>query len=133
MRRLAAIGWVAMLSACALVGSTDVGPATWAFAPGQDIGPETTEFVAMVTERDCASGQSSEGRIVGPEVEWSNASVTVTFTVRSPAGEFHDCPSNPPTAVHVALEEPIGDRVLLDGGRTPPEQPPECANRDACE
>ena len=35
------------------------------------------------------------------------------------AGRRPDMPSNPPTIVTVELEEPLGDRVLLDGGVYP--------------
>jgi hypothetical protein len=106
--------------------------ATWTFAPGQEIGPDTTEFVAMVTERNCASGQSSEGRIVGPMVDAHNDRVVVTFEVR-PLGGEQTCPGNPPTAVTVRLGEAPGPRPLLDGGREPPSEPPECAAPEFCE
>ncbi len=106
--------------------------ATWAFAPGQEIGPATTEFVAMVTERECASGQSSAGRIVGPMVDAYDAEVVVTFEVR-PLGGAQECPGNPPTAVTVRLGQALGDRQLLDGGREPPAEPPVCANPESCD
>jgi hypothetical protein len=110
------------------------GPATWTFAPEQAIGPQTTEFVAMVTERACASGQSSEGRIIGPQIEHfvDEKTLTITFQVRSLDGA-QECPGNPPTPVRVVLGEPLGNRRLLDGGREPPSEPPVCANPDSCE
>lgn len=108
------------------------GEASWALSPDSEITPETTEFVAMVTERACASGQSSEGRVVGPEITYADDAVTVTFGVR-PRGANQDCPSNPPTAVAVTLSEPLGERRLLDGGSDPPREPPICANPASCE
>ncbi len=108
------------------------GEATWAFSPDSEITPETTEFVAMVTERACAGGQSSEGRVVGPEITYADDTVTVTFGVR-PRGGAQTCPSNPPTAVAVTLSEPLGDRRLLDGGSDPPREPPICADPAFCE
>ena len=131
---LAAVAATFVLSACALSGPDEAGVATWALAPGQDIGPDTTEFVAMVTELACASGQSSEGRIIGPQLEHfvNERTLTVTFQVRSLDG-VQACPGNPPTPVRVVLGEPLGDRRLLDGGREPPSEPPVCANPDSCE
>lgn len=108
-------------------------PATWAFAPDERIGPDTTQFTAMVTERGCASGRSSDGRIVGPQVDYvDDTSVVVTFRVR-PLEGAQECPGNPPLEVIVRLEEPLGDRALLDGGREPPVEPPVCANLESCE
>jgi hypothetical protein len=133
-RTFAAVVAIVALAACGLSGPGNAGVATWALAPGQDIGPETTEFVAMVTERACASGQSSEGRIVGPQIEHyvNDRTLTVTFQVRSLDG-VQACPGNPPTAVTVVLGEPLGNRRLLDGGREPPAEPPVCANLGSCE
>lgn len=99
-----------------------LGDATWHLAPGQSIGPETTTFEAMVTERACASGRSSEGRIVGPDVLALADAVLVTFAVRPLAGA-QDCQGNPATSVSVTLPEPLGERRLLDGSTLPPREP----------
>lgn len=125
---------VFVLAACTIVQpEAPAHSATWTFAPGQQIGADTTEFTAMVTERTCASGRSSEGRIVGPQVDYvDDTSVVVTFSVR-PLDGMQECPGNPATAVVVRLEESLGDRRLLDGGRAPPLEPPDCANPLACE
>jgi hypothetical protein len=126
MRALAIAG-VIVLAGCTIVQPEPPSqPATWTFAPGEQIGPDTTAFTAMVTEQVCASGRSSVGRIVGPQVDYvDDTSVVVTFRVRPLAGG-QDCPGNPPAAVTVRLEEPLGDRTLLDGGREPPAEPPVC-------
>ena len=128
-----AVAGVLVLSGCTIVQpAVPVNPATWTFAPGEGIGAGTTQFTAMVTERSCASGRSSEGRIIGPQVDVRDATVVVTFAVRPLEGD-QECPGNPPTAVIVRLEVPRGDRALLDGGREPPAEPPVCANVDSCE
>ena len=126
MSRVSAIPLVIMLLGCS-------GAATWARDPGADVGPDSTEFIAWVTERACASGQSSADRIVGPEIRVSEDDIAVTFNVRSllSAGT---CQSNPPSRVVVRLPEPLGDRLLLDGGREPPVEPPVCADPEvACD
>jgi hypothetical protein len=133
MRRLLLL----LLGAVALVACTpsetgQYGPATWALDPAADIGPETTEFTAWVTELGCASGRSSADRIGGPDIQASDETVVVTFGV-VPLGGAQECQGNPPTAVTVRLPEPLGDRRLLDGGREPPAEPPACANRESCQ
>lgn len=123
-----------LLAGCGVLAPTEQpGPATWALPNGFNVGPETTEFLALVTERACASGQSSEGRIVGPRIEYvDHTSVVVTFEVRPlPGGQ--ECPGNPATIVEVELEEPLGNRRLLDGGREPPSEPPVCDTAPFCD
>lgn len=122
-----------LLVGCAAVEPFDqAGPATWALPEGFTIGAETTKFLALVTERACASGRSSEGRIVGPEIEVDDTSVTVTFEVRPLPGD-QECPGNPATMVEVELDEPLGHRTLLDGGRQPPIEPPVCRGAPFCD
>ncbi|MEW5992484.1 MAG: hypothetical protein AB1736_14235 [Chloroflexota bacterium] len=94
-----------------------LGPAIWEWGSEGSPGPQTRTFDALVTEMECASGQSSEGRVVGPQVIRTNDQVLVTFAVRSLGGG--DCPSNPSTRVPVDLGEPLGDRDLLDAGELP--------------
>ncbi len=101
-----------------------LGAAEWSVAPGQAIGPGTTRFDALVTELACASGQSSEGRIVGPDIVVAEDQVLVTFAVRPQGGtEGQTCQGNPSTRVTVTLPEPLGGRALLDGSTLPPRQP----------
>lgn len=100
-----------------IVLADGLGAAEWAWGGPGDPGPETRTFDALVTEMMCASGRSSEGRIVGPVIVPSAETVLVMFAVRSLGGGT--CPSNPSTRVTVDLGEPLGDRQLLDGGRLP--------------
>lgn len=119
VHRLTPVALILVLVGCS-------GAATWHHDPGAEVGPDTTEFTAWVTETACASGQPSAGRIVGPDIEVSEDVVVVTFGVRAQLGLSQSCQGNPPTGVTVRLPEPLGDRALLDGGREPPEQPPSC-------
>ena len=120
IRRFAAVPLGLVLVGCS-------GAATWSHDPDAEIGPDSTEFTAWVTEMACASGQSSADRIVGPDIQVSADEIVVTFGVRARLGAG-TCPGNPPTRVAVRLPEALGDRVLLDGGRQPPEEPPVCLN-----
>lgn len=97
--------------------------AEWVLADPDAIDPTTTTFEALVTERECASGQSSEGRIVGPDVLAAGEDLLVTFAGRPLEGDAFACPGNPPTRVTVTLPEPLGDRRLLDGSTLPPREP----------
>ena len=76
-----------------------------------------------MTERECASGKSSEGRVVGPDILEVGDEVLVTFAVRPLGGDMQSCPGNPVTRVAVDLGSPLGDRQLLDGGTLPPGDP----------
>ncbi len=100
-----------------------LGNAAWAFDPDQPEPDATTQvFDALVTEMSCNSGKPADGRIVGPQIVKTAETVLVFFAVRPRPGA-HDCPSNPATRVTVDLGEPLGNRVLLDGGRLPPGDP----------
>lgn len=79
-------------------------------------GPETDTLPIFVHERQCASGQPATGRILEPVVDYGEDEVTVTIMVRTIGGE---CPSNPLTPFTIQLDEPLGDRVLVDGGQFP--------------
>ncbi|HEX6139908.1 MAG TPA: hypothetical protein VF013_05510 [Candidatus Limnocylindria bacterium] len=140
IRTLAAAGAL-LLAGCSLIlppndpspsePAIGVGTATWALSADEEIGPETQSFTAFVTERDCASGRSSQGRIVGPSIDYEADAVVVTFGVRG-LGGVQSCPSNPATRVEVRLREPLGQRALLDGGLGDRQEPPVCEASPNC-
>jgi hypothetical protein len=92
-------------------------PAAWRVDPEARIGPESTSIPVLVTEIECASGQSPEGRILDPLVEYRADAVVISISIYTDPG---DCPSNPEYPLTVALSEPLGDRVLLGGRVEPP-------------
>ena len=97
-----------------------LGVARWWVDPaGPAITPETRTFKALVLEQACANGQSSDGRIAPPLVEYQADAIVLTFGV-TPFPGGADCPGHQPGHYSVTLEEPIGDRALLDGGVFPP-------------
>lgn len=83
-------------------------------------GPTATEIPILVHEQNCAGGRTAEGRVREPIVSYGERAVTVAITVEPAWG---DCASNPPTPVVLKLREPLGDRLLLDGGSEPPSPP----------
>ena len=103
----------------------DVSVAQWWVDPGAEpIGPESERILAQVHELACASGESADGRILAPTIAYGTDDVTVTVIVESVEG-FAECPGNPLTPYLIELDEPLGDRVLLDGGQVPPGDPLE--------
>ena len=105
-----------------LVLPEGIGIATWTWGGPGSPGPTTKIFDALVTERTCAGGRSADGRILGPQVVTSNATVLVIFTVR-PLGGAQTCPSNPASRVQVDIGVALGNRTLFDGGTLPLHNP----------
>ena len=95
------------------------GAATWwVGAESIPLAPETTAITGFVMETACASGQSPEGRVNEPVIDYGTDAVIVTFTVTPLAG-VQDCPSNPEFPIEFTLSEPLGERTL-DGRRNEP-------------
>lgn len=113
----------------------DVGPglglASYRVAPGVVLGPEMTEIDVLVMEQACNSGQDARGRIVEPALIDAADNITVVFAVR-PRGGVHDCQSNPETPFLLTLDEPLGDRRLLDGSEVPARDATICADPGLC-
>jgi hypothetical protein len=96
------------------------GPATWSLNTATPITPATTELRIDVQELTCDSGQSPEGRIA-VSVKADLTAVTVTAFVRPLSGP-QTCQMVvgagwPPYVVH--LDQPLGNRTLLDGAPWP--------------
>jgi hypothetical protein len=122
-------GWmVTSAGPCALRAVMDgLGAATVLLDP--DAPPESgaTSVSLWVVEGACASGMPATDRVV---VSVEESADEVRFVVGvEPLGGDQSCPSNPPTPVNVELDEPIGERRLVDAARLPPieleEAPPE--------
>jgi hypothetical protein len=116
-RPLLAAAALALLAACDVVGGGILPgrarEAQWALAPDVELRPGTTELPLLVGEVACASGRTAEGR-VDVDVEYGEDVVVLTARVRPlPGGQ--DCPGNPPTPYVVRLDEPLGDRALVNG------------------
>lgn len=102
-----------------------LGLATWRIDGGAP-GPEARTINALVTELACASGQSSEGRVVAPEITYGPDFILVGFAVRGLDGA-QTCQGNPSVAYTIALSEPVGDRRVYDAGQLPPRDATTCA------
>lgn len=74
-------------------------------------------FTAHVSRLECSSGVT--GDVLAPEVEYAAERVVVTFEVAENDEGDASCQSNAPVSYDVVLEEPLGDRLLVDGGCLP--------------
>jgi len=99
----------------------DIEGARWELAPGERPTADSRRFDVVVTAQDCSSGQSPEGRIVPAAAIYQETSIIVIFGVR-PLPGAQTCQGAPPATVTLELEEPLGDRRLLDGSVFPAEQ-----------
>lgn len=81
-------------------------------------GPDDRTLDLLVEEQDCASGQSADG-LIASDVRYEEDAITVWVNVRERT-EDRSCPGNPDTPYTIRLREPLGERKILDGNRTPP-------------
>lgn len=91
---------------------------------------QDTTIEVAVQEDSCDSGRGPDGRLLEPHVRTTDDAVTVTFFVEPREGDdAQTCESHPPATTEIHLDEPLGDRELLDGStypaRTPVEERPE--------
>jgi pyruvate/2-oxoglutarate dehydrogenase complex dihydrolipoamide acyltransferase (E2) component len=93
--------------------------ATWWLDPASlPVDPQATQLRGFVLERECASGQSPEGRIVRPDVDYGAEALTITFSI-TPLPGGQDCQANTPFGVVFELEDAVDGRPILDGGTVP--------------
>jgi hypothetical protein len=98
----------------------DTNPGEWRIAPDENLHAGTTRFIAEVVELSCTGGASSEGRVRSPVIVYAPEYIVIAFSVEPLAGaELGSCIANPPTRIQVELDEPLGERDLLDGGSLP--------------
>jgi hypothetical protein len=100
----------------------EVEVADWWPDPDRATEAGATSLPILVLERACASGQDATGRILEPSITSTDVAVIVILAVRHREGG-QDCPGNPPTPFLLRLPEPLGGRILLDGGVVPPAEP----------
>ena len=103
-----------------LVSPQPVGIARWEPDPKTPLSEHTTSFVALVTERACASGRAAIGRVIRPTIAHLDDRVAIAFGVMpQPDGTVATCPSNPSVGIRVELGEELGNRLLVDPGMLP--------------
>jgi heat shock protein HslJ len=91
------------------------GEAWWELDPDFPLDPETRTLHLLVVEAACASGQSPEGRIQEPVVDYRQEVILIGITIRS-LGPSANCMGNPRYPLTVELSEPLGDRRVVRVG-----------------
>ncbi len=105
-----------VLSSCGLV----TGRETAAWLPDPEFSAQNSSLIVFVTDPLCQDKLQAED--VKLTITESEASVTITASV--PNHSRGACKaSGKSVPVQVELKDPIGDRILLDGGRNPPAPP----------
>ena len=96
--------------------------AVWWPDPARPYDPKSRVLHVLATDPSCASGAPTGDRLQPPTVRATEQEVVIAFAAQPVTGG-QLCPGHPPTAYRIALEEPLGDRQLLDGGVWPPAAP----------
>jgi hypothetical protein len=91
--------------------------AVWEVAGLERVDAAATSFTANVARLACNSGVT--GRVLAPPVDENATTVVVTFTVAPVRPRAVTCPSNNWVPHVVRLDDPLGDRALVDGSCLP--------------
>lgn len=82
--------------------------------------PQDTTIDLLVLEHACVSGQTAEGRVELRDLKVTPKRVRVWIGVRPAEGTSHTCQGNPPTPYTIELDQPVGNRTVVDIGVVPP-------------
>jgi hypothetical protein len=91
----------------------------WVELHGADLDRSSTEPLIGLNEIECTSARDPSPYLHDPFVVETDRSVTVYWTSTPPEGG-QTCPGNPRVRRPLPLDEPLGDRQLLDGSTYPP-------------
>jgi hypothetical protein len=92
--------------------------ATWELA--EEPAPSDTRLVVIALERRCSGGRKLTQRNTRPHVSYTEKAITIVVGVDPPRDVT--CPDNPPSRLTVELDEPVGDRELVDAAVYPPKR-----------
>lgn len=82
--------------------------------------PTSTTLHLLVNQRSCSGGASGVENMLEPEVIETEAEIRLAIGVIPPEG-FQTCPGNEAAPITIELDEPIGERSILDGLAVPAE------------
>lgn len=89
----------------------DVG--NWKITSDQDISTETTSFIIDVWRLACSNGET--GEILDPIVDMQEEQIVIYARVAALPDGAYNCPGNDLVPATITLEQPIGERPLVDG------------------
>jgi hypothetical protein len=95
------------------------GDEMWVNVTADSVPTDTTDVPVGVTELACTGSRDPLPHLHDPVVVETAEDVTVYWTSEPPDGD-QQCPGNPTATQTLVLDEPLGDRPLLDGSRWPP-------------
>lgn len=105
-----------MVATLALTGCATHTPdeinAQWDLADPQAVVAESQELDLLVTRIGCGSGVT--GDITVTKVMTSEDEVSIGLTVEPLKGDTHTCQSNEVVPYTIDLDEPLGQRTLID-------------------
>ncbi|RZI94407.1 MAG: hypothetical protein EOO67_04715 [Microbacterium sp.] len=108
-----------LLVSCAAPSAQTGDPATWELADGAGVSVQSTTIEVLATRLACASGVT--GALEDPVVDYRDDEIVIRIDAVYDGDAAADCQGNNAVPVSVALTEPVGDRVLVDGAcRLPP-------------
>ncbi|MGO2937274.1 MAG: hypothetical protein ACTICQ_06830 [Glutamicibacter arilaitensis] len=115
-RRLHGIAAMALLAASALAGCSSQVPdevnAQWTLIDPAGVNESSTSLQLGVMAIACTSGTT--GEIAATDVELSNDQIVIGIAVEPAEGDTHTCPGNETVPYTLELDEPVGDRTLID-------------------
>lgn len=86
--------------------------ATWELTDPGPVTRESDSLELMVMRSACADGRT--GPVQDIDVTYEDDRIVLQAYTEELTGE-HTCPLNEPTHTEVSLDEPVGDRILVDG------------------
>ncbi|MGY6501942.1 MAG: hypothetical protein ACXIVQ_13755 [Acidimicrobiales bacterium] len=107
-----------------LVVPESVSEVRWGLDPERpDLDADGIAVEVLVNETACTGGESIGDRLIGPQIRYTDDEVIVAFAAVPLEAGAYTCQGNPRTRVTIELEEPLGDRDLVDAFDAPPRQP----------
>ena len=95
--------------------------AVWQLGDAVEIAADTAEFDVEVTRLRCSGGIT--GEVLDPVVSYEAAQIVVRFDAAPIGDGIFACPANDAVLMVVRLDEPVGQRELVDGGCLRPDTP----------
>ncbi len=95
------------------VDAPGFGVAELALDPAAEVNERTTSLNLLATERECASGQAPVDREIVPVVAETDRHIEIVVLVEPVEGGA-ECPSNPAFPITIELDQPVGERRIMD-------------------
>ena len=90
----------------------------WRLDPDHELTVADTVLRVLVTEQTYSGGSRADGRLLAPDLYLDDDELVLWMFI-TPRGGFQTRVPNPETPARVALPEPVGERLLIDGAIYP--------------